>query len=216
MARHGEGWHNVAQAYYGDVKWDAYWCEKDGNGTVTWFDAHLTDNGVAQAQNLSQAWQHQLDVAKTPAPQSYYVSPLDRTCATGNLTFSTLNLPQGATPYVPTIKEKLRETLGVATCDERSNKTYIAGQFPTYKFEAGFTEDDELWKPYWLEPPWSQDTRMGELLDDVFTNDTNTFISFTSHSGSIASLLRVVGHQTFALDTAGLLPVLVQSTVDGS
>ena len=206
----------MAQEYYGDVAWDAYWCEKDGNGTVIWMDAHLTPNGVAQATNLSHAWQQQLDTAKTPAPQSYYVSPLDRTCATANVTFAPLQLPEGATPFVPTVKEKLRETLGVATCDERSNKTYIAAQFPSYKFEAGFTEDDELWKPYWLELPFQQDKRMGELLDDVWGSDQHAFISFTSHSGSIASILRVIGHQTFALDTAGLLPVLVQAVAGGS
>ena len=71
---------------------------------MTWFDAHLTDKGVDQAQALGRAWAQQIAVAKTPAPQSYYVSPLHRTCATANYTFSGLDLPSDS-PFVPTVKE---------------------------------------------------------------------------------------------------------------
>ena len=36
LARHGEGWHNVAEAFYGTAAWDCYWAEENGNGTITW------------------------------------------------------------------------------------------------------------------------------------------------------------------------------------
>ena len=187
-----------------------YWGEKDGNGTVIWKDAHLTPNGIQQAMDLSAAWSNQITVAGTPAPQSYYVSPLDRTCATANLTFSTLPLPKSQ-PFVPTIKENLREQLGVFTCDQRSNKTYIASQFPSYQFENGFAEDDELWKSYWLELPNQLDDRVKVLLDDVWQNDNNTWLSFTSHQGTIGAFMRVLGQRTGRRGTGAVIPVLIKA-----
>jgi len=44
LARHGEGWHNVAEAYYGTPMWDCYWAEENGNGTITWVRSHLDFN----------------------------------------------------------------------------------------------------------------------------------------------------------------------------
>lgn len=52
---------------------------------------------------------------------------------------------------------------------------------------------------------------MGRLLDDVFGNDGSSFVSFTSHSGAIGSLLRVLGHQEFRLATGAVIPVLVRA-----
>ena len=52
---------------------------------------------------------------------------------------------------------------------------------------------------------------MKKLLDDIFTNDVSTYISFTTHSGSIASLLRVIGHRQFRLPTGALIPVFVKA-----
>lgn len=104
LGRHGEGWHNVAETYYGTIAWYAYWCEKDGNGTVTWADAHLTSNGIEQAKKLSATWANQIKEKGTPPPQSYYTSPLDRTCATANFTFGGLELPEDR-KFVPIVKE---------------------------------------------------------------------------------------------------------------
>ena len=111
------------------------------------------------------------------------------------------------------LSQNLRELLGVATCDERSNRTFIHGQFPSYTIEPGFTEDDELWSPVVLELPTFLDKRMKSVLDDVFANDNNTFISFTSHSFSIASILRVIGHRKFEMGTGAMIPVLVRAVV---
>ena len=54
-------------------------------------------------------------------------------------------------------------------------------------------------------------TRMKKLLDDIFAHDDSTYISFTTHSGSIASLLRVVGHREFRLPTGAVIPVLIKA-----
>ena len=56
MGRHGEGYHNAAESYYGTPAWNCYWSELTGNATVSWFDADLTANGVAQARKANSFW----------------------------------------------------------------------------------------------------------------------------------------------------------------
>ena len=71
---------------------------------------------------------------------------------------------------------------------------------------------DELWRADHRETFDEHDVRTRRLLKDVFTHDPHLFVSFTSHSGAIASLLRVIGHVQFKLPTGGLLPVLIKAT----
>ena len=54
-------------------------------------------------------------------------------------------------------------------------------------------------------------TRMKKLLNDIYSRDDSTYISLTTHSGSIASLLRVIGHRDFRLPTGAIIPVLVKA-----
>ncbi len=104
----------------------------------------MTANGIAQAVKANKYWESRLTTEKIPAPESYYTSPLTRCLLTANLTFGGLSLP-AARPFAPTIKEFFREGISIHTCDRRSNKTYIHGLFPGWKFETGFPEND----PYW-------------------------------------------------------------------
>lgn len=143
-------------------------------------------------------------------PEKYYVSPLDRCLATAITTFDGLRLP-AQQPFIPEVKELLREVIGIHTCDRRSNKTYIHTNFPTYTFELGFAEEDEMWRPDIREDHLVHDIRMKKLLDAIFTHDDSTYISFTTHSGSIASLLRVVGHREFRIPTGAVIPVLIKA-----
>lgn len=211
MGRHGEGWHNAAESYYGTPAWNCYWSEKDGNGTVVWADAHLTANGISQALAVNAFWASLIANQKIPTPESYYTSPLTRCLATANLTFSGLNLPQEH-PFIPEVKEYFREGISGHTCDRRSNKTYIHNAFPTYTFEKGFAEFDHLWEALHGETNVDQDIRSKKVLDDVFGSDQSTYISITSHSGEIASILGVLGHQVFGLSTGAAIPVLVKAT----
>ncbi|KAL9110618.1 MAG: hypothetical protein Q9227_004795 [Pyrenula ochraceoflavens] len=189
MGRHGEGYHNAAQSYYGTPAWNCYWSERDGNATTTWADARLTPTGVQQALTVNAFWASEIRDQKIPTPQSYYTSPLTRCLATANLTFSGLELPRQY-PFVPTVKELFRETISGHTCDRRSNRTYIHDSFPSYRIEPGFTEYDELWEALHGETSGDQDIRSKAVLDQVFGNDRSTYISITSHSGEIASILR--------------------------
>lgn len=187
-----------------------YWSKLDGNGTAIWADAHLTDRGIQQALLANKFWTKEIISQKIPVPQKYYTSPLHRCLATANWTFTGIKLPDDQ-PFIPLVKELLREVNGVHTCDRRSSKTYIHSEFPDYIFEAGFAENDELWNPDVRESDPAMDARLQDLLDDIFTHDDSTYISFTSHSGAISGLLRNLGHRAFPLQTGAVIPVLVKA-----
>ncbi|KAI9693462.1 MAG: hypothetical protein M1820_009255 [Bogoriella megaspora] len=210
MGRHGEGFHNAAESFYGTPAWNCYWAEVDGNGTAVWSDAHLTTSGIAQAQIANNFWRHEIDIQKIPAPQTYYTSPLFRCLQTANITFSGLDLPSSQ-PFIPTIKHNLRESISIHTCDRRSNKSFIHSSFPSYPFEPNFPEYDDLWNGVTAETSSAQAVRSKSLLDDIFTHDNSTYISFTSHSGEIGSILSVLGHRSFSLSTGAVIPVLVKA-----
>lgn len=188
LGRHGDGFHNDAQAYYGTPAWNCYYSERDGNSTVIWSDAQLSPLGVSQALAVNQFWASEIANQKLPRPQSYYTSPLTRCLQTANYTFTGLNL-QPQHPFIPQVKELFREGISGHTCDRRSSKTYIHNLFPSYRIEPGFTENDELWETLHGETNIDQDIRSKKVLDQVFS-DHSMYISITSHSGEIASILR--------------------------
>jgi hypothetical protein len=146
---------------------------------------------------------------KQSLPASFYSSPMSRCLSTASITFGDLT----PTTFSPIVKEYFREGISQHTCDRRSNKTYIATTYPNYRFEAGFTEKDELWRGVDAETSAAQDIRSKYALDAVFASDSSRFISVTSHSGETASMLRVLGHRTFSLATGAVLPVLVKAVV---
>ncbi|KAH8697300.1 histidine phosphatase superfamily [Talaromyces proteolyticus] len=225
LGRHGEGWHNAAESYYGTPAWNCYWAELTGNGTASWSDAHLTTKGIAQAQVAHDFWQSRFKLQRMHAPDAYFVSPLTRCLQTINTTFSTLALPHGAAPYEPLVLEHLRESISIHTCDRRSNKTAIQQAWPQYRIEKGFAECDELWNGVTGESDSSQEVRSLEALNQIWKHvdgarrdpwgrkkkDEALFISVTSHSGEIASILEVVGHREFGLNTGAVIPVLVKA-----
>ena len=189
LGRHGDGYHNDAQAYYGTPAWNCYYSELDGNDTITWSDAHLSPLGITQALAVNTFWASEIANQKIPTPQTFYTSPLTRCLQTANYTFDGLDLP-AKHPFIPQVKEYFREGISGHTCDRRRSETYIRNLFPSYKIEPGFTEDDELWVALHGETNVDQDVRSKSVLDDVFSSDGSTYISVTSHSGEIASLLR--------------------------
>lgn len=48
------------------------------------------------------------------------------------------------------------------------------------------------------------------MLEQVWQEDRNEFISMTAHSGTIAAILGAVGHRAFTLPTGGLIVVAVK------
>lgn len=189
MGRHGDGYHNDAQAYYGTPAWNCYYSELDGNSTVIWSDAHLSPLGVTQALAVNRFWASEIQDQKIPTPQTFYTSPLTRCLQTANYTFNGLDLP-ARHPFVPEVKEYFREGISGHTCDRRGSETYIHNLFPNYRIEPGFTRNDELWVAFHGETNTDQDVRSKWVLDSLFSTDRSTYVSITSHSGEIASLLR--------------------------
>lgn len=216
MARHGEGYHNAAESYYGTPAWNCYWGPLDGNGTVTWRDAFLTEAGLAQCTKANAFWKHALATEKIPAPQTYYSSPLIRSATTANLTFggldSLLLLPTDR-PFAPTVKELLREGISIRTCDARSSRTALAKLLPNFRFEDGFAETDGLWRGPEGESETSeaQFQRTRVVFDDIFRHDDSEWISLTTHSGQIAVALQVLGHRAFSLSTGQAIPAFIKA-----
>ncbi|KAJ5301869.1 hypothetical protein PENANT_c002G03229 [Penicillium antarcticum] len=221
LGRHGEGWHNAAETYYGTPAWNCYWAELDGNSTATWADAALTENGILQAQKAHDFWASQIKTQNIHTPDVYYVSPLTRTLQTANYTFNNLALPKDSTPFKPTIKELFREGISIHTCDHRRSASYIKSLFPAWRLESGFAEEDPYWNGVEAETSDAQDVRSTTALNEVFfgtggkVQHEQAFISVTSHSGEISSILRVVGHRTFKLNTGAVIPVLVKAEKKG-
>ncbi|KAJ5561959.1 hypothetical protein N7535_003578 [Penicillium sp. DV-2018c] len=214
LGRHGEGWHNTAESYYGTPAWNCYWAELDGNGTSTWVDATLTAAGISQALKANAFWQKQILEQRIHTPDHYYVSPHTRTLQTANLTFTGLVLPKGSTPFKPTVKELFREGISIHTCDHRRSRSYIHSLFPDWPIEDGFSEEDELWNGVTAESAGAQDGRSAQALGQVFFSSSGkkeAFVSVTSHSGEIASILRVLKHREFSLNTGAVIPVLVKA-----
>lgn len=210
IGRHGNGYHNAAESFYGTPAWNCYWAEANGNSTTSWVDARLTALGISQAQKANTYWTRLITEQQITPPMTFYVSPLTRCLQTAQTTFANLTLPQGH-PYAPKIKEFLRESISTHTCDHRSNKTAIAAAFPGYTFDFDFSESDEFWNGVTAETNSAQDYRSTYVLDDIFSTDRHRIISFTTHSGETASLLRVLGHIPFSLGTGQVIPVLVKA-----
>ncbi|KAL1961463.1 hypothetical protein VTO42DRAFT_191 [Malbranchea cinnamomea] len=209
LGRHGQGYHNVAEALYGTAAWECHWAKLEGDGNITWSDPELTELGVQQAENVRDTWLAQMENG-IPLPETYYTSPLKRCLETAKITFARLPLPSSK-PFIPTVKELLRETIGIHTCDRRSSRTYIRTAYPTYRIEHGFAETDPLWDPELRESNSARTARMRTLLDDIFTHDSSTFVSLTAHGGAIESILEAVGHRHFHPPIGGVVPVLVRA-----
>lgn len=218
MGRHGEGYHKVAESAFGTPAWNCYYAQLPGNGTLFWEDAQLTPTGIFQAEIAHNFWKNRIRIEKIPVPRSFYTSPLQRCLATANITFGDLldllsldDSPSSSSVFQPTIKDLLREKISIHTCDHRnSTATSLLQIYPHFLLEPDFSEFDLLWNGLTAESDAAHSIRMRNFLDDVFLHDDHTWISLTSHSGTIAAILRVIGHQGFRLVTGGVMPVLVR------
>ncbi|EPS32240.1 hypothetical protein PDE_07200 [Penicillium oxalicum 114-2] len=188
LGRHGEGYHNAAESYYGTPAWNA-------------LTAH-------------DFWQKLIEEQKIHTPDDYYVSPLTRALQTANYTFAGLDFPRDSAQFKPVVKELFREGISIHTCDHRRSKSYIHKLFPKWHIEKHFTDEDELWNGVTSETSAAQDARSAQALGEVFFSSSSKkhfFVSVTSHSGEISSILRVVGHRSFRLSTGAVIPVLVKA-----
>lgn len=152
-----------------------------------------------------------------PVPGAWVVSPLMRCLHTCDLTWS--DAQRGNEGFRPVVREMAREVMGVHTCDRRSSLSTIRKRYPAWPVEAGFAEEDVLWRADHRETFDEHDVRTRKLLDEIFwgagEEGKAEVVSVTIHSGAIRSWLRVLGHREFGVPTGGLIPVLVKGTKTG-
>ncbi|GAA5877258.1 hypothetical protein JCM16303_006217 [Sporobolomyces ruberrimus] len=209
VARHGQGWHNVAESQYGSEAWNNHWSMEYGDGNITWGpDPELTPLGREQAKAVNRAWKKEIQ-AGVPLPSRLYSSPLSRAALTLDITWSDLLIDNGE--QRPLFIEHLREVIGVHTCDQRSRKSKLAKRFPSFDFEIPFSEHDQLWSPDYQESPQQQALRIQQLLNHIFATDPSQYISITAHGGVISSFLRVVNHPKVSVPPGGMIPVVVKA-----
>ncbi|KAI0164378.1 phosphoglycerate mutase-like protein [Hypoxylon sp. FL1284] len=207
LIRHGQGYHNVKEAQVGRQAWDAQWSRLEGDGNTSWSDARLTQAGREQAEALNVFWRQSIQNKTIPVPERYYTSPLARCLETTRIAYS--GLP--GTEFKPIVKEKLRERNGEHTCDRRNTRSWIASSYPEYDIEAGFAENDEEWKPDHRETEGEIASRVKQLLDDVFTHEEKTIISFTGHSGLTRALYSVTNHRNVWVAAGAMVPLLIRA-----
>ena len=217
LGRHGQGFHNLAESWWGTSAWECKWSTLDGDlkSNIKWADADLTKIGIYQAGRMSQDWAQVTREEKMPFPTAFYASPLHRACRTSQLVFQPLVDSGEMLEYKPEIKENLRETIGIHTCDRRSTRSVIAENFPNFKIEEGFTEEDEIWNADFREPleyqTWRAATAIDEILEGLDSRKNNPFISITAHGGMINSILRMLGHRRFQLNPGSTICVFMKA-----
>lgn len=219
FGRHGQGWHNVAESFYGTPSWDDYWSKLNGDGNMTWGpDALLTDLGKQQATLAHNTWVTERSKRDpVPLPTKLFSSPMSRAASTLDITFTGILLTESGENDVvqPYVMEKLREIIGVHTCDKRRTRTYIRTNYTDFRIEPGFTEQDELWTADHRETDDEAIVRLKSALDTIFgqlLHPDDTFFSITAHSGAIGAALRVLGHRAYSLPTGGVIPVVIKAT----
>lgn len=210
LARHGQGFHNLAHARYGNDAWNEYWSKLNGDGDIVWGpDPLLTELGISQARENQDQWKIEISRG-APLPQKWYVSPLRRSMDT---LINTWDQQVDFKVVHPYICENLREQMGVHTCDKRSPKSALSSyEEKGFIFEPGFAEEDIYYQDDYREAISEQAIRMNKFLQEMFTTNNDESVCLTSHSGSIRAQLLVLGHRPFPVGTGGMIPVMVKAT----
>ncbi|KAI5965455.1 PMU1 [Candida theae] len=222
LARHGNGYHNQVVEAYGLDRWNKE-LHKLGkiDGIEYGPDPQLTPLGMAQAEENHRLWQQELKEG-APVPSKFFVSPLQRSCKTLQITWNDLK-PRDKVPYVD---ELIRETIGRNLCDKRSPKRVIKERFPEFNTDGVVDEEDVLYHDDERESMVDQSIRINKFLQKLFESDYNLkagkvdkhlaedhiFIATYSHAGTIRSFINVLGHRNFTISTGGMLPVVVKGT----
>ncbi|KAG6335893.1 hypothetical protein ID866_3202 [Astraeus odoratus] len=197
LGRHGQGYRLFIVVFR---IWTSYWSRLNGDGELTWGpDPDLTPIGEGDARAARALWEAELQCG-LPFPEKLYCSPLTRAIQTNQLTFKGL-VPDGRKT---TIVEHIREEIACEPCNKRRSRTDIQRRFPEYLIEEGFTEEDEIWRPDDRETLAEIEVRARAVLDMIFENDKEHFISITTHFGFIAGFSSVIGHAPWNLPPGGL------------
>lgn len=235
LARHGQGYHNLAVERYTEPIWDRDWAFKNGDGVAEdWADANLTEKGIEQVKRTGKVVFGEL--LEGCWPDSYYSSPLRRCLQTFRYEWeqkvqAETKVGNKCPKKVDVlIKEKLRETIGIHTCDWRQDKTQtfkeccepiknLGGDCKIeFSYEENFAEKDPLFSSEHRESDDEIDARIKSALEEIWTRENSktngeksSLISVTCHEGVIRSFLRVLDHTAIPrLETSGVVMVVIK------
>ncbi|RLV93939.1 putative phosphoglycerate mutase [Spathaspora sp. JA1] len=221
FARHGQGYHNLVIQKYGLQAWLDKYHAMTTDGETTWApDAALTETGIKQAQENNQLWKQEIRLG-APIPSKFYVSPMQRSSNTCVLTWNDIK----SQDQRPVVKEKLRETVGTNLCDMRSTKTVIDQRFGQYGFVTDEIVEQDIYFTDVRETMVEQSIRVNQFLQELFEQDLQndgavdktkahekTFVSTTSHAGTIRCFINVLKHRHFTISTGGMIPIVIKAT----
>lgn len=240
LARHGQGYHNAAVERYGEEIWDLKWAHKNGDGVLEdWNDANLTEKGINQVKRTGKVVFG--EKMKGIWADSYYCSPLRRCLQTFRYEWTEkFNIEKKDQEDLKKtidviIKENIRETIGVHTCDWRQNKSKSydecikpyednTSDFQIkFDYEEGFKEEDPLYSDTYRETDDDIDARIKKALKEIWELEDKKeaenleyrgkVISLTCHEGVIKSALRVLKHHPIPrLETSGVVMVIIKNT----
>ncbi|KAG5930119.1 hypothetical protein E4U42_002855 [Claviceps africana] len=209
LTRHGFGYHNQKHAEVGTKAWNEHWSLLEGDGDSTWFDSFLNETGIQQVKELGQFWLDAVQNAGLPLPQSLYTSPLARCLQTTDHVFSELFKVNHA-PFQPIVKEHIRERFSLHTCDFRRPRSWIENNYPGYVVEDNVTERDGFSGQTRAETDEEHYARKQKALAEIFSTDSNVFISLTVHSFAISAILQVCHGESFKVREGTSLALLVK------
>ena len=225
LARHGQGYHNVAYDKYGEKAWYDYWSRLNGDQDGNWFDAELTPLGKKQALETGNTYLTNMTDGLQRLPDKFFVSPLRRcldTCIREWEPIFAKHKPANSTVHVKVI-EYLRETLGIDTSNERVVHSQALAEYQNHRYNTSdvtvhfdypedYSERDQLWQPNHLETNDEIDRRTKIGLREMFSsvNTTDKVISLTAHHDVIESILRNIKHPTIDdLETGKLVYTVI-------
>ncbi|KAG7663605.1 PMU1 [[Candida] subhashii] len=219
-ARHGQGYHNLIVQKYGIQAWIDKYHALSTDGEYTWApDPNLTETGVKQSEENNELWKQELSLG-APMPSKFFVSPMQRSSRTFVNTWDDIK-PKDVHPVV---KEKIRETLGKNLCDQRSPKRVIDERFGKYGFITDELVEEDIYFTETRETMVEQSIRVNQFVQELFESDVtngivdkekkqaHTFISTTSHAGTIRCFINVFQHRHFTISTGGMIPIVVKAT----
>ncbi|KAJ3542920.1 hypothetical protein NMY22_g3320 [Coprinellus aureogranulatus] len=197
LVRHGEGYHNVAEAKYGTEAWDDYWSKLEGDGELVWGpDPLLTPKGISQARHTREVWEDELQYGLQP-PCKIFCSPHSRALKTCEIVFEGYS-ENGRI----TVVENCREENGVHTCDKRRPRSFIEANYPQFHIEDSLTEEDELWGPDFRETKAEVAARALGVIERIWEKRPHDwFVAITAHSGFINGVLLALGSKPYPLPT---------------
>jgi len=186
LIRHGQGFHNVAQAEWRRAGKPGEPYTLDTDPSMRYQDAVLTPVGEQQARDLQPRTARLF-------PEVMVVSPMRRATQTGLLAFAA-HVAGGEKASLPVVAcESAHEIAGKHTCDKRLPKAQLAKLFPEVDYALVGSEEDPFWGDGLVREPLEKTTEWAAALARfLLVERSETHLVVAAHSTILASLMNSV------------------------